>query len=82
MSGTDPMHFWKLEGLGTAHEQADWDDGMDWEGIVCPVNPGHQRAGKRITDLHVVVRSQAISDFIRTPVLSHDSGFSVAALQK
>ena len=68
---SDPMPFWNLESPSSTREQANWDDGMDWERIVCPVNPGHQRAGKRITDLHIVVPSHGISDFIRTPVLSY-----------
>lgn len=40
--------------------------GNDWEGIVCPSDPGHQRAGRRITLLHVELLSKTITDFSRT----------------
>lgn len=42
------------------------DDGNDWEGIVCPTHPGHQRAGRRITLLHLDVVSKRICDFSQT----------------
>ncbi|MBE3088227.1 MAG: hypothetical protein IMZ71_03820 [Chloroflexi bacterium] len=38
----------------------------DYEGIKCPVNPEHQRAGRRIGALEVVFRGQLRSDFLWT----------------
>jgi hypothetical protein len=38
----------------------------DWEGIVCPKDPGHQRAGKRITPLHLDIASKKVVDFSTT----------------
>lgn len=45
---------------------AEWADCVDLEGIVCPVNPGHQRAGKRLTDLTVILPSPQVGDFVWT----------------
>jgi len=41
-------------------------EGNDWEGIVCPINEGHQRAGCRITQLHIDIVSRRIADFSTT----------------
>jgi len=41
-------------------------EGNDWEGIVCPVDPGHQRAGRRVTTLHVDIIKSRIVDFSST----------------
>lgn len=45
-------------------------EGNDWEGVVCPMNDGHQRAGRRITSLHVNLISKRAVDFSST-VLSN-----------
>jgi len=65
------QNFWRLESPDYDHKQVSWDDGMDWESIVCPINQGHQRAGKRITDLHIILNPQKITDFMWTPVFSY-----------
>ena len=41
----------------------DMDLGNDWESISCPEDEGHRRAGRRITDLNIQVRSRKIVDF-------------------
>ena len=41
-------------------------EGNDWEGIVCPKDQGHQRAGRRITKLHVDLVSKRTVDFSST----------------
>ncbi len=41
-------------------------EGNDWEGIVCPEDPGHQRAGRRVTTLHVDIVRSKIVDFSST----------------
>ncbi len=38
----------------------------DWEGIVCPADPGHQRAGRRVTTLHLDIIRSKIVDVSRT----------------
>jgi len=45
---------------------ASWADEVDMETIHCPVYPLHQRAGKRIGNLTVVLPSQKIGDFVWT----------------
>lgn len=57
-------HFWRLEKPEFARQQADWDDGMDLEQVICPRFPGHQRGGKRTTDLKVVLHTADLHDFI------------------
>jgi hypothetical protein len=37
---------------------------MDLEQVVCPRFPGHQRGGKRTTDLKIVLRTTDLHDFI------------------
>ena len=41
-------------------------EGNDWKGIVCPVDPGHRRSGRRITTLHVDIIKSRIVDFSST----------------
>ncbi len=41
-------------------------EGNDWEGVVCPKHPGHQRAGRRITPLHLDIVRSTPTDFSRT----------------
>jgi len=43
-----------------------YETGTDWEGIVCPVNEGHQRAGNRIGPLRINIIDKRISDFYTT----------------
>lgn len=52
---------WRKE-FGTAS----WADEVDMESIICPVYPLHQRAGKRIGNLVVVLSSQRVGDFVWT----------------
>ena len=37
--------------------------GNDWEGILCPKDEGHRRAGRRITELKLKLLSPCIVDF-------------------
>lgn len=41
-------------------------EGNNWEGIVCPENAGHRRAGKRTTILRVDIVSGRVVDFSST----------------
>ena len=64
MANSDLIPFWRLEKPDYQRQQADWDDGMDLEQVVCPRFPGHQRGGKRTTDLKIVLRTAELHDFI------------------
>ena len=44
--------------------RASWAAGVHLESIRCPVNPGHQRPGKRIGDLIIVLPSEKAGDFV------------------
>ena len=44
----------------------EYSDDNDWESIQCAVNPGHQRAGRRITELRVDLLTANVPDFSRT----------------
>ncbi len=43
---------------------ADWDESVDIEQIICPVDEGHARGGKRITPLAIVLPSADVQDFV------------------
>lgn len=45
---------------------ASYAKGSDWESIKCPVNPKHQRAGNRITELRIELPSSKVSHFMKT----------------
>lgn len=58
------MMFYKLTS-GDKFE-AYFAEGNDWEGIICPLDEGHQRAGNRITDLIIDLPSYKVPHFMRT----------------
>jgi hypothetical protein len=39
---------------------------MDLEQVECPIDPGHRRGGKRLTDLSVTLPTGAVQDFVWT----------------
>ncbi|MDA8215416.1 MAG: hypothetical protein M0Z64_09105 [Nitrospiraceae bacterium] len=45
---------------------AEWADDVELESITCPVYPGHQRGGKRIGELKIILSSAKIGDFVWT----------------
>jgi len=45
---------------------ASWSEEVTLETIRCPIYPGHQRAGRRIGDLSVVLQSKKVGDFVWT----------------
>lgn len=57
--------FWVLS-PGSDAKLAEWSSEVEVEEVRCPVSPGHQRAGKRTTDLSVVLPSSAVQDFVWT----------------
>ena len=62
-------NFWRLKspeslkGYGT---RAEWDDSVKSEQIICPLEDGHRRGGKRIGNLTVVLNPQKAGDFVWT----------------
>ena len=56
--------FWRLESTEDTDNVADWDDEVDLEQIICPLDPGHQRAGRRIGELRIVLANKAVPDFV------------------
>jgi hypothetical protein len=59
--------FWCLSGSESTARLAKWaDDEVETERIICPINDGHQRGGKRLTDLSVVLPHKSVEDFVWT----------------
>ncbi|MCB9920800.1 MAG: hypothetical protein H6822_01390 [Planctomycetaceae bacterium] len=57
-------HFYELN--CSARTFAEGTEDNDFEGIVCPIEPRHRRAGRRVTDLHIDIVSKSIVDFSTT----------------
>jgi hypothetical protein len=57
-------NFWCLGSPDSTARLADWDDEMDTETVICPIDEGHPRGGKRLTDLSVVLPGGAVQDFV------------------
>ena len=55
------MVFYDISDAGRSYVSL--GEGNDWESIVCPVDDGHQRAGRRITQLHLALESKTVVDF-------------------
>jgi hypothetical protein len=60
--------FYKLSGGDKF--KVEFAAGNDWEEIKCPISPGHQRAGERITDLRIELPSSKVPNLMRTQL--HD----------
>jgi hypothetical protein len=58
--------FWSLSPPRSTALLAEWDDAVELESIVCSQIPGHQRAGRRVTPLTVVIKRPVITDFVWT----------------
>lgn len=46
--------------------RAEWDEGVSFEPIRCPLHPGHQRPGTRSPELRIVLPTGPIRDFVWT----------------
>jgi len=61
--------FWRLKspesyrGYGT---RAEWDDSVDIEQIICPLEDGRMRGGKRLGDLTVMLNAKKVGDIVWT----------------
>jgi hypothetical protein len=59
--------FWNLRYPESRRKNAEWVlEDMDTEIIKCPRTDGHQRGGKRLTDLSVTLRGGKNDDFVWT----------------
>jgi len=45
---------------------AEWADSVRLESVICSVHPGHRRAGRRLTDLTIILPSPRVGDFVWT----------------
>ncbi len=59
------MNFVKLE-ISRGRKFVESASDNDWESIICAKDPGHQRAGRRLTDLFLDILSWSVVDFSRT----------------
>jgi hypothetical protein len=59
------MTFYELQ-VGRARKFIEGSSRNDWEPLICPRDPGHQRAGQRLTPLFLDVLSWNVVDFSRT----------------
>jgi len=69
VSGDSFFHLDHIRTLAGSRKLAEWDhDKMEsaLEVIKCPKDPGHQRGGKRLTNLSVVLPNGEVQDFIWT----------------
>jgi hypothetical protein len=62
---TTETAFWHLDAPDTS-TRAEWDPSVDLEQVECPITTDHQRGGKRIGLLRVILPSARIGDFIET----------------
>lgn len=59
--------FWCLRSTESTRRLAEWaHDEMDMETVICPTNEGHQRAGKRLTNLSVTLPGHTVEDVVWT----------------
>jgi len=62
-----PKHlFWRMDSPSNDRKLAEWDPSVEQESIVCPEHPGHQRAGRRLGPLRVVLPADIRDDVIWT----------------
>jgi hypothetical protein len=59
--------FWHLSSHISTARLAEWVQGeIKTEKVVCPVDAGHRRGGKRLTNLSVALSGKGIEDFVWT----------------
>jgi hypothetical protein len=59
--------FWHLCSEESGKRRIEWDHNkMDLEQIVCPIHSGHQRAGKRVTNLSITLPALPMDDLLWT----------------
>ena len=59
--------FWCLRKPTAGARYAEWDhEAVRLETVICPVQAGHQRAGRRLTDLSVILPDAPLGDVLWT----------------
>ncbi len=59
--------FWLLKKPPAPRKFAEWDHGkIETDRIKCPINDGHQRGGKRLSNLSIVIPDGQTEDFVWT----------------
>lgn len=58
--------FWRLDSPSNDRKLAEWDPTVEQQSVVCSAHPGHQRAGRRLGPLRVVLPSDIRDDVIWT----------------
>lgn len=59
--------FWNLTKPESTARRAEWiDDEIETEKVICPLNDGHQRGGKRLTNLSIALLGSGVQDFVWT----------------
>lgn len=59
--------FLHLDSGTSLRKLAEWiDDDIDTDKVVCPVSDGHQRGGKRLTNLSVALSGSSVEDIVWT----------------
>ncbi|HXG59894.1 MAG TPA: hypothetical protein VNO22_00840 [Planctomycetota bacterium] len=58
--------FYPLDKPDSTRQWVEWSDEVDLETVKCPTHPGHQRPGKRLTNLSVVLPKVTMDDFVWT----------------
>jgi hypothetical protein len=62
-----PSQFWHFGSPEETSKLAQWaNEEVDLEGVICPADDGHQRAGKRLTDLSVTLPGDRCTDIVWT----------------
>ncbi|MBX3329346.1 MAG: hypothetical protein KF722_03010 [Nitrospira sp.] len=58
--------FWHVNSPESGTKLAEWAEEVDLDSVHCSANSGHQRAGKRITDLSVILPNAPVEDVVWT----------------
>lgn len=58
--------FWLLEVDPAPARRAEWAEEVELESRTCPIDDGHQRGGRRLTNLSVILPRPPLEDFIQT----------------
>lgn len=61
------ISVWNMHGPESTTQLAAWAEGeVELDAVECATNPGHRRAGRRLTDLSVVLPNQVVEDVVWT----------------
>lgn len=58
--------FWNLQSPESVRGLAEWDKSVELEQVVCRLNPGHMRGGRRLNNLSLLLPRSRPKDFVWT----------------